>query len=431
MGYKLSMTLVILGLYFAAMISGKIPYARAAITGVVLLVLTGATTLDVAFSGFINKNVIMLAGMYAIASQFSRTGFITGLKRNLLSGNHARSDTALAITLLAVCAFLAQFITSQSSIIMLMMPFLLSLDDKGEITISRLLLPMIYVMTGWMNKLPIGGGGLTTYLLLNQFIEAAGGTQMLDIFSMTKSGLIPSVIVLLWGGLTCKILPKKPVSAANFTLGPKKEEQPPMTRREEIITYICFCVILMAMIFQKKLGDRVFAVPLAVILVMIYLRVCSGKWFLQTLVNGPIVMMASVMGIAATLTATGAGELIGKTILGLLGGNPSGIVICVVIGIATLVVCNFIGMTATYMTLCPIACTVCVAAGIDCRAAVLIAINVCLVTVFTPMSSNGALIAYSICGFTMRDAWKWCLPATLVGAAASIAMAILVYPPVA
>lgn len=221
------------------------------------------------------------------------------------------------------------------------------------------------------------------------------------------------------------------MGAENFTLPSKKAEQPPLTRREEIITYICFGVILLSMVFQSKLGDRAFVVPLAVIVVMIYLRVCSGKWFLQTLINGPIIMMASVMGIAASLTATGAGDLIGKTILHLLGGNPSGTVICIAIGIASLVVTTFIGMTATFMTMCPIACSVCVAAGIDCRAAVLIAMNVCLVTVFTPMSSNGALIAYSTCGLTLRDTWKWCAPATLVGTAATIAMALLAYPPIA
>lgn len=429
--YELRVTLIVLGLYFIAMLSGKIPYVLAAITGVLVLVLTGATDMSVAFSGFINKNVIMLAGMYAVASQFSRTGFITELKNRLLSGKGTKSGSALALTLLGVCAMLAQFMNSQSSILMLMMPFLMSLDDDGEITVSRLMLPMIYVMTGWMNKLPIGSGGLTTYLMLNQFIEAAGGTRMLDILSMFKCGLIPSVIVLLWGGLTCGWMPKKPVSLDGSGLNAKKSDQPPLTRREEVITYICFGVVLLSMLFQSKLGDRAFVIPLAAVIVMIYLRVCSGKWFLQTLINGPIIMMASVMGIAAALSDTGAGDLIGKTVLRLLGGDPSGTLICIVIGIASMVVTNFIGMTATFLTLCPIACSVCVAAGIDCRAAVLIAMNCCLVTVFTPMSSNGALIVYSTCGLTLRDTWKWAGPATLVGVACTIAMAILVYPPVA
>lgn len=222
MAYELCVTLIVLGLYFAAMLSGRIPYPLAAITGVLLLVLSGATTMSVAFSGFISKNVIMLAGMYAMAGMFSRTGFITGLKQKLLSGSNVKSDFALAFTLLAVCAFLAQFITSQSSILMLMMPFLLNLDDDGEITISRLMLPMIFVMTGWMNKLPIGGGGLTTFLMLNQFIEAAGGTQMLDILSMTKCVLIPSIVVLLWASLTCKWLPKKQWAQRILPCLPKK-----------------------------------------------------------------------------------------------------------------------------------------------------------------------------------------------------------------
>lgn len=174
------------------MLSGKISFPLIGISGVAILVLSGAVTLQAGFSGFVDKNVIMLAGMFAMAAQFSRTSFIEKLKSKLLSGKASKNDTILMFTLLAFSAILAQFTNSQSSIIMLMMSFLISIGRDSEVTMSRVLLPMVLVMTAWMAKLPVGGGGLTTYLMLNQFIEAAGGVGLLRYHC--HSGYLSAVV---------------------------------------------------------------------------------------------------------------------------------------------------------------------------------------------------------------------------------------------
>lgn len=430
MSYELIVTLIVLVLFVAAMLSGKISFPLIGISGVAILVLSGAVTLQAGFSGFVDKNVIMLAGMFAMAAQFSRTSFIEKLKSKLLSGKASKNDTILMFTLLAFSAILAQFTNSQSSIIMLMMSFLISIGRDSEVTMSRVLLPMVLVMTAWMAKLPVGGGGLTTYLMLNQFIEAAGGAEFLDLFSMIKCCLIPCIIIIIWCCMTYKMLPKKELDASAYSSGGSGSETSTMGKRDEIITYIGFIFTVLSMVFQKQLGERAYMIPLAVMVVFIYLKVCSGKWFLQTLINGPVIMVATIMGIANALTASGAGDLIGNSILKLLGGNPSGYLICAVVTVVTTLLTSFISNTASFLMMCPIACSICVAAGIDCRAAVMMAFNCALISTLTPMASNGALIAYSTCGFSIRDTWKWTVPATIVSAVTLFIMTVLVYPPV-
>lgn len=349
MSYELIVTLIVLVLFVAAMLSGKLSFSLIGITGVSILVLSGAVTLQAGFSGFVDKNVIMLAGMFAMAAQFSRTSFIEKLKSKLLSGKASKSDTMLIFTLLAFSAILAQFTNSQSSIIMLMMSFLISSGRESEVTMSRVLLPMVLVMTAWMAKLPVGGSGLTTYLMLNQFIEAAGGTKFLNLFSIMKTGVIPGIIIIVWCCMTYKVLPKKEVDASAYSNSNSSAEAPALSKRDEIITYIGFIITVISMIFQKQLGERAYMIPLAVIVVFIYLKVCSGKWFLQTLINGPVIMMATIMGIANALTASGAGELIGNGILKLLGGSPSGYLICAVIAVVTTLLTSFISNTASFL----------------------------------------------------------------------------------
>ena len=104
--------------------------------------------------------------------------------------------------LLVISAILAQFIPSQTSIIIIMMTFMMSMGNTGEVTMSRMLLPITHVLTTWMGKFPVGAFGVTMYLMLNQFIEASGSDKLLDIFSILKCTFIPAVVSIIYCVMT-------------------------------------------------------------------------------------------------------------------------------------------------------------------------------------------------------------------------------------
>lgn len=79
-------------LFIVLMLSGKFSFAWIGFTCLSILVLTGASTIKEAMSGFYDKNVLMMAGMFAIAGLLGQTNFTEKIKTILLSGKESRFE---------------------------------------------------------------------------------------------------------------------------------------------------------------------------------------------------------------------------------------------------------------------------------------------------------------------------------------------------
>ena len=135
--------LAVLILFIVLMLSGKFDFAGVGLTCLTILVLTGVAPISQALSGFYDKNVVMLVGMFAIAGMLGQTDFVEKIKDVLLSGGGKKetSNLRLVFSLMVIAAILAQFTTSQSSIIMIMMSFMLTIcNESDDIKLSRILL---------------------------------------------------------------------------------------------------------------------------------------------------------------------------------------------------------------------------------------------------------------------------------------------------
>lgn len=424
---KMCIILVVLAIFVVMMLSGKFSFALIGITCVAIMVMSGAVTLTEGFATFGDKNVIMLAGMFPIAGQLGRTGMVDKIKTRLLSAKGG-SDMKVAFLLLAISAILSQFIPSQTSIIMIMMTFLMALGTEGEVTLSRMLMPITFILTSWLGKFPIGGMGVTTYMMLNQFIEAAGGKQVLDLFSVMKCTLIPGILCLVYCLFTYKWLPKREVDTSAYEKRNAGGNAPKLSKRNETITYIAFLVSVIGLVLSNKLGPRAYMVPLVTVIIMIYLKAMDGKAFLQTLVSGPVIMCATILSVSNAVTASGAGNLIGSGVLKILGGNPAPVLLVVVFAVTSLIVTTFVSNTAAFMVLVPIACNVCMTAGVDPRACVMSIFYCSLLSILTPMSSGGAALAYSSCGLSIKDTFKWAFPLSVIGLVSTVINCLIVYP---
>ena len=423
--------LAVLVLFVVLMLSGRFDFAGVGLTCLTILVLTGVAPISQALSGFYDKNVVMLVGMFAIAGMLGQTDFVEKIKDMLLSGGGKKGASNLRImfSLMIIASILAQFTTSQSSIIMIMMSFMLTICNESEdIKLSRILLPLTFIMTSWMGKLPVGSTGATTYLMLNQFIEATGETRLLDIFSLMKCTLIPGIVGVLYSAVTYKWLPKKDVDVSAFEIKGKGGSSGKLPKDKQIIVYVGFIVSVVGLFLAPSIGESAYFVPIAACIVMITLKAMDRQYFLNSIIKGPVLMCATIMGIANILTDSGAGNVIGELILDLLGGNPSGIMIITVFAFVTLITTSFISNTATFMVFIPIACNVCAAAGIDPRAVVVTIFQCSLLSVITPMANTGAAICFSACNLNIKETIKQTVPGAILCTILVIINSVLVYP---
>lgn len=414
-------------LFVIMMLSGKFSLTLTGITCISILVLSGAITFQEAFAGFVDKNVIMLVGMFGLAGLLGRTDLVRGIQKKILSAK-GNSDFKIAFLMFVVTALLAQLVPSQTGIITIMMVFLTAMGTDGEVTVSRMLLPVTFLATLWLNRLPFGSG-LSAHLMWNGLMESVGAPIMLDVLSFPKTTIIPSIIMLFYCLFTYKMMPKKEVDLSAYNnRGPQRGEPQPMSKKDNICTYIGFIVAVLALVFTNQLGDRAYAVPLAVDVVLIFLKVLPGKEMLMTLIHGPALMAGGILVLANAMTSSGAGDLVGNGILTILGGHPHPLTVLVIFGLVGVCLTSFVSNTACMFVLVPVACNVCLAAGYDCRAAVIVIVMSSMMSVMTPMSSGGAALAYSTVGLSVKETWKWAVPAAILGTAAVVINAYLVYP---
>ncbi|SEA93935.1 Di-and tricarboxylate transporter [Oribacterium sp. KHPX15] len=425
----LGIVLGVMVLFVVMMLSGRFSFGLIGLSCIAILVLSGAAPMEQALSGFYDKNVVMLAGMFAIAGMLGKTRLVESIKTKLTSGQESgKGDLRIVLSLLVIAVILAQFMTSQSSIIMIMMSFMMGIcEESEEIKLSRILLPLTFVMTAFMGKFPVGSTGVTTYLMLNQFIEASGSNQMLDVLSLMKCTLIPGIIGLLYCAFTYKMLPKKDVDTSAFKTN-KKGDDEKLDKKHEMIVYIGFIIAVAGLFLSAQLGARAMFIPVAICIIMIFTGTMKENYFLNSLIHGPVPMCATILGIANVLTASGAGDIIGNGVLKILGGNPSPLMIVSVFAFVTIITTSFISNTATFMVLVPIACSVCAAAGYDPRAAVVACFSCSLLSVLTPMANTGSAITYSACNLSVKNTFLWAFPCALICTVATIANCLYVYP---
>ena len=82
--------------------------------------------------------------------------------------------------------------------------------------------------------------------------------------------------------------------------------------------------------------------------------------------------MAGVLGVATAMTKSGAGDLIGNAILGVLGGHPSSLAVMFLFSTVCIIMTTLMSNSATSNILYTVGATVCLAGGWDPRGIMLI-----------------------------------------------------------
>ena len=119
-------------------------------------------------------------------------------------------------------------------------------------------------------------------------------------------------------------------SALNMPTGGQKEAEP-MSGKKEAVVIGVFLATMVGFFLSSQLGGLIYIIPVAGILLFYYFGVMTVPELVNGLTGDMIWMVASMMAVTNAMSASGAGELIGQTVLKILGDNPSGIMVVTVL----------------------------------------------------------------------------------------------------
>ena len=395
---------IVLGVTLFMMISfvlHKVPFGVTTMTCCAILAVTGVVDLPTAFSGFGNKIVVLIAPMLALSAVLPRTSMIAKLSKTLNAMKGKRGMLLVGFFFLIGAVF-AQFIPNTASITILVV-FLSTLDDSGDITANRLLLPLLGILCAWKFRFPIGMGA-ATFATINGMYEGIipdpqYALKMLDPFIYS---LIPMAVLTIYCLFGWRLMPKSENINQSALKEAKKHEM--LAHSQEVTVYIVFIIVMLLMLLNQWTGNLLYLAPGLGVLALIYAKIIKTEDAVKDMTSDMVWMIAGVLVVA---------DALGKLLL---------------FATATVVMTTFMSNMATETVLIPIAASVALAGGWDPRGMILTIGIANMLAVGFPSGSGEAAVCFAAGGYNPVKVMKFTIPYIILGIISSAVAANIMYP---
>lgn len=189
---EIGFVLSVVGIAGGLLIASRVRVDVVAILVVLAFVLGGTLTPAEALAGFGSPVVVMIAGLLVISDMLARTGVAHFIGRWI--GRHGReSEVRLIVLLSLVVGALGCFMTN-TAVVAIFLPVVLTLGNKTSLTSSRLLLPLAYA--------GLVSGMLTLIATAPNMVVSAelerGGFEPFSFFSFAPIGGAVLLVFILY-----------------------------------------------------------------------------------------------------------------------------------------------------------------------------------------------------------------------------------------
>ncbi|MDG2961550.1 SLC13 family permease [Exercitatus varius] len=403
----------------------KLPFGVPPLIACLLLVVTGVVDIKVAFGGFANSTIMMLAAFMAIIAALQKTSFITTFKTAIF--NMAKKGGFKAYTLLVVVVMLGTslFGMGSTAYYVLVIGLLSALPENKALAPSKVLMP-----AGFAANHPLAPFNTALqYGITIAVLEAAGAATNVNLVEFSIVNLILSLSFLAWSLLAYKILPEHPISTTGeYSDNLAEEHKTQLTKKQELVTYSSFVLAVIGMVAQSYIGDAGYAITGLAVL-PIFLAGVLNFTEIRNAISAPIILMsAGVIGVADALGSTGLTEMVGKSVADMLGSDINPFLLIFTFCILTSLLATLTGSTiGTVFVFAPLAIATCLQLGFNPTAAATAIVISGWCGHFLPVDGMPALIM-GTGKYTMIEFWKFTIPQYFIRLLALTAGALILFP---
>lgn len=406
MNVQMIMALCILVFMVVMLLTHVLPYGVTAMICCVLFVFTGVLDLKTAFSGLSSSTTLMIAPMIVVASALGKTSLIHRL-RGVMGKLQGKSGLLLILGMCGMTIVLSQLM-GQVACISVMLLFIQTFDDDSEYSPSRLLFLVATINCLATSKFPIGIGATMPGTITSYYQGLVGPEDYLGITDFCKAGILPLIVGTIYCVLFYKLIPNGSIDKSQVK---DVKDVEPISKKNEFMIFAVFIAIMLGFAFTEQLGsDITNVIPSAGLLILIVFKVLPIPEVMKTLTCDMVWMVAGMSVVSTALSKTGVGELIGQTVLNILGGHPSGLFVSIVFCVACALMTNFMSNMGTMALMSPIAASTALAGGMNVKAVVLCCCVSAWLAFVMPTGCSGTMMAFGIGNQNPIKTMKFTLP---------------------
>lgn len=405
MTLSMIITLAIVVLMVAVIISDKLPFGAPALIACALLVVTQQADVATAFSGFANNNVIMIMGFMVCTAALQKTTAIHKIK-GLLNRVAKKGGVGGFVLLLFTIMVVGNFITG-TAFYVLIISIIATIPYNKELPTSRILLPAAFCSSGWLPN-----GAAMMIGIIGSLVEATGHTGTVSVAMYCLVNVAWSAVYLVYSVIMHRFLPDRDISES--TAAAAKEEDKfelTITKTQEKIIYVGYVVLLIGLVFLTTLpGEIGYGLPLVIAGVYLACGAISFKEMLNNMFSPVLIMMASVIGVAAAMNNSGLSTYLGNLVGGLMGENVSLFVLVLVFGFMTSICATFTGASfGSLFIFAPIGIALSVSYGYSPIPVAYACVTAAWINWFMPIDGLPAL-AMGTGKYKLTEFWTFILP---------------------
>ena len=414
-------TLLFLVFAIVMFVSEKIPLGLTSMIVCVGLIVTGVLGWKDAFAGFIDSNVILFVAMFVVGGALFETGMAN--KIGGLVTKFAKTERSLIVAIMLIVGLMSG-VLSNTGTAAILIPVVIGIAAKSGFKRSRLLMPLVFAAAMGGNLSLIGAPG---NMIGQSVLEEATG-QSFGFFEYAIVGLpILIVGILFYATIGFKLLPNHDVQDEGGAFDTEKDFSD-VPKWKQILSLVILVATLLGMIFEDKIGIKLCVTGSIGALLLVLTGVISEKDAIQSIDLKTIFLFGGTLSLAAALKNTGAGEMIASTVIGLLGENPSPLLLTFVVFIICAVLTNFMSNTATTALMAPICLAIAQGMGADPRAVLMACVIGGSCAYATPIGMPANTMVLGVGGYRFKDYVISGLPLIVIATIVSMVILPIAFP---
>ena len=406
----------------------KIPMALTSMIGMLVLVISGCVDSKTALGNIGSNTVITMIAMFVIAAGLNRTQMVHHLSKMVYKVTKGSFTKVLAGYVLVTFA-LGQFIPRITALFALVCPLVVSMCEEMDISPSKMMYSIgLVAVAGSFTITPIGPYA-ASFIEDNGYLTEYGITDYAFTMFTEMSIKVPVVLfVLVWAIFFApKFAPDKPVVSIKSTEGRKRAQREPLGPVQEVLGYAVFAIVIVCLIFQS-FGLPSWVIPTVGACVLVFSGVLSEKEAIDNMGLDIIMLYVGVVTLGSAFGNTGAGELVGDTVAGLLSVTHNSYIIGAIFFIAAFVMTSVLYNRAVSKILVPLVILTAMSMNCDPRGLMEMCYIGSMCSVLTPMATSVVPMMMGAGGYDQKALLKMGWIPSIVMAVIAVGVGMTLYP---